>query len=158
MINISKITSVLLYALMAVSVILLLVFFKVTADMPEGTEFDEQITIYGGILDMILYWSYVLFGIAAVAALVFPLVRMFTRPKEAVKTLISVAAVAVLVLIAYMLADNTVFTAAQLPGYDGEDNVPGTLKFAGMMLWTVYLLFAGAIGSIAYAEVSKVLK
>jgi len=156
--NISKTTSVLLYTLMAISVILLVYFFKVTAGIPEDTSFDEQIVIYGGILDMILYWSYILFIIAAVAAIVFPLVRMFTRPKEAVKTLISVAAVAVVVLIAYMLADNTVFTVEQLPGYDGDDNVPGTLKFAGMMLWTTYLLFAGAIASIAYVEVSKVLK
>ncbi len=155
MINISKITSVLLYALMTISVILLVYFYKVTAGIPEGTDFDEQITIYGGILDMILYWSYVLFGIAAVAALVFPLVRMFTRPKEAVKALISVAVVAVFVFIAYMLADDTILT---LPGYEGADNVPGTLQFSGMMLWTSYLLFAGAIASILYVEVSKVFK
>ena len=141
MINISKITSVLLYVLMAISVILLIIFYKVTAGIPAETDFDTQIEIYGGTLDLIMYWSVILFGIAAVSAVAFPLVQMFIRPKEAVKTLISVAVVGVVVFIAYMLADNTVYTAEELPGYDGADNVPQTLKFAGMMLWTTYILF-----------------
>ncbi len=155
MINISKITSVLLYSLMAISVILLVYFYKVTAGIPEGTDFDTQIDIYGGILDMIMYWAYILFGIAAISALIFPIINMVSQPKEAVKTLISVAVVAVFVLIAYMLADDTVLN---LPGYEGADNVPATLKFSGMMLWTAYLLFAGVIVSIIYAEVSKMIK
>jgi len=153
--NISKITSVLLYALMAVSVILLILFYKATADIPAETDFDTQIEMYGGVLDTIMYWAYALFVLAAVAALVFPLVRMFTRPKEAVKTLISVAVIAVFVFIAYSLADNEIL---ELPGYGGKDNVPGTLKFAGTMLWTTYLLLFGVIASILYVEISKLFK
>lgn len=155
MINISKITSVLLYALMAISAILLIIFYKITAGIPEGTDFDTQVEIYGGILDIIMYWAYILFGIAAVAALVFPLVRMFTRPKEAVKTLISVAVIAVVVFISYTLSDDTIL---ELPGYTGDDNVPGTLKFAGTILGTGLLLFFGVIASIIYVEISKIFK
>ena len=153
--NISKITSVLLYVLMAISVVLLIMFYKVTADIPAETDFDTQIEIYGGILDLILSWSFVLLIMAAVAAVVFPLVRMFTRPKEAVKALMSFAVVAVFVVIAYVLADDTIL---ELPGYNGNDNVPGTLRFAGTMLWTTYLLFIGAIASIFYVEISKIFK
>ncbi|MEN8120167.1 MAG: hypothetical protein ABFS35_07465 [Bacteroidota bacterium] len=153
--NISKITSVLLYALMAVSVILLVIFYKATAEMPDEADFDTQMVVYGGILDLFMYWAYALLIVAAVAAVAFPLVRMFTRPKEAVKTLISVAVVAVIVFIAYSLADDTVL---EIIGYDGNDNNPGTLKFAGMILWTAYLLFFGTIASILYVEISKVFK
>ncbi len=156
--NISKITSVLLYLFMAVSVILLVLFYKTTAEIPEDTDFDGQIAIYGGILDTIMYWAYVLLGLATVAALLFPLVRLFTRPKEAVRSLISFAIIAVVVFIAYMLADDTVFTAAELPGYSGADNVPDTLKFAGTMLWSTYLLLFGVMASILYVEISKVFK
>ncbi len=156
--NISKITSVLLYLFMAVSVILLVLFYKTTAEIPEDTNFDGQIAHYGGILDTIMYWAYVLLGLATVAALLFPLVRLFTRPKEAVRSLISFAIIAVVVFIAYMLADDTVFTAAELPGYRGADNEPDTLKFAGTMLWSTYLLLFGVIASILYVEISKVFK
>jgi len=154
----SKITSVLLYALMAISVILLILFFKATANIPAETDFDTQIELYGGLLDIMMYWAYILIGLAAVAAIIFPLIKMVTNPKDAVKTLISFAVVAVFVFIAYTLADDTVYTTAELPGYDGADNVPGTLKFAGTMLWTTYLLFFGVIASILYAEISKVFK
>ncbi len=80
---------------------------------------------------------------------------MFTRPKEAVKALISFAVVAVFVVIAYALANDTIL---ELPGYTGKDNVPGTLKFAGTMLWTTYFIFVGAIASIFYVEISKIFK
>ena len=155
MINISKITSVLLYTLMAISVILLVVFYKITAGIPEGTDFDTQIDIYGSTLDLIMYWSYILFGIAAFAALIFPLIEMFAQPKEAVKTLVSVGVVAAIVFVAYILSDNTIL---DLPGYEGADNVPDTLKFAGTMLWTTYILLFASIASILYVEISKVFK
>jgi len=153
--NISKITSIMLYTLMAISIVLLVMFYKATSDIPVDTDFDTQIDLYGGILDMFIGWAYVLMGIAAIAALSFPIVRMFTRPKEAVKSLLSFAVVAVVVLIAYMLADDKVL---HLIGYDGADNVPGTLKFAGTMLWSAYLLLLGVIGSILYVEISKIFK
>lgn len=140
---------------MAISVILLVMFYKATSDIPVDTDFDTQISLYGGILDMFIGWAYVLMGIATVAALLFPLIRMFTRPKEAVKSLLSFAVVAVVVFVAYTLADDKVLN---LVGYEGADNVPGTLKFAGTMLWSAYLLLFGVIASILYVEISKIFK
>ena len=153
--NISKITSILLYVLMGISVLLLIMFYKVNAGIPEGADFDTQIAEYGTTLDLFMYWAYFLFGIASVAAILFPVITMFTRPKEATKTLISIAVIAVIVGIAYSLADDTVLN---LPGYEGKDNVPETLKFAGTLLWTTYLLSALAIGSILYVEIAKFFK
>jgi len=153
--NISKITSILLYVLMGVSVLLLIMFYKATAGIPDGADFDTQIAEYGATLDMFMYWAYGLFIVAAVAAIAFPLITMFTRPKEAMKTLVSIGIIAVIVFIAYSLADDTVLN---LPGYEGKDNVPETLKFAGTLLWTTYLLSALAIGSILYVEIAKFFK
>lgn len=153
--NISKITSIMLYTLMAISIVLLVLFYKATSNIPVDTDFDTQMDLYGSILDMFIGWSYVLMGIATVAALIFPLVRMFTRPKEAIKSLLSFAVVVVVILIAYSLADDKVL---HLIGYDGADNVPGTLKFAGTILWSAYILFFGVIASILYVEISKFFK
>ena len=97
--NLQKILKVLLIVIMVISVIVLGIFINAITNLPEGleTEFDKQIEIYGSSLDMIIYWSYFLLGIATVAAVVFPVVRLFTRPKEAIKSLISVVVIAVVV-------------------------------------------------------------
>ena len=79
--------------------------------------------------EQLLWWSYLLFGVAIVAALVFPIARLFTRPKEAMKSFIALAGIIVLVLIAYSMSDGTIMN---IPGYSGSDNVPGTLKFTAI--------------------------
>jgi len=155
--NLPKILKVLLIVLMVISIIIFGIFINATSSIPAelDTEFDQQIEIYGGILDMFLYWAYILIGIATAAALIFPIMKLAANPKDAVKTLISVIAIAVFVFIAYKLSDGT---PLDLPGYTGKDNVEGTLKFADTMIFTTYFLMAGAILSIVYAEVSKALK
>lgn len=99
-----------------------------------------------------LNWAYILFGIAIVAALIFPIVRLVTRPKEAMKTLIGLLGVIVLVVIAYALADGT---PLKLVGYTGTDNVPSMLIFTDTILYTMYFLFAGAILAILGTEIYR---
>ena len=102
--------------------------------------------------EQLLWWSYLLFGVAIVAALVFPIARLFTRPKEAMKSFIALAGIIVLVLIAYSMSDGTIMN---IPGYSGSDNVPGTLKFTDTILITPYFLGIGAIGAIVVTEIIR---
>ena len=88
----------------------------------------------------------------ALAALVFPIGRLLTNPKQAVKTLIALVGVCLLVLIAYSMSDGTIMN---LPGYDGPDNVEGTLKFADTMLFTMYFLGIGAVLAIIVTEIIR---
>lgn len=102
--------------------------------------------------DELIWWAYILLGITIIAALVFPLGRLLTNPKQAVKTLIAVVGICLLVLIAYSMSDGTIMN---LPGYDGPDNVEGTLKFADTMLFTMYFLGIGAILAIIVTEILR---
>lgn len=102
-----------------------------------------------------LNWAYVLFGIAIIAALVFPIARLFTRPKQAMKSFIGLAVVAVIILIAYALSDGT---PMKIVGYSGPDNVPSMLKFSDTILFTMYFLFGGAIVAIAGSEIYRKIK
>lgn len=102
-----------------------------------------------------LNWAYVLFGIAIIAALVFPIARLFTRPKQAMKSFIGLAVVAVLILIAYALSDGT---PMKIVGYSGTDNVPSVLKFSDTILFTMYFLFGGAFLAIAGSEIYRRIK
>lgn len=87
-----------------------------------------------------------------VAALIFPVARLFTRPKEAMKSFIALAGIILLVLIAYSMSDGTIMN---IPGYSGADNVPGTLKFTDTILITTYFLGIGAIGAIVVTEIIR---
>ena len=117
-----------------------------------GGDVPDQIyptPIYTGAL---LNWAYVLFVIAIIAAIIFPITRLFTRPKQAMKSFIGLIALAVVILFAYLLADGT---PMQIVGYTGPDNVPSRLIFSDTIIYTMYFLFAGAIIAILATELLR---
>lgn len=112
---------------------------------------DQQYTtpVYTASL---LNWAYVLFIIAIIAAVLFPIVRLFTRPKQAMKSFIGLAVLAVVVLIAYAMADGT---PMNIVGYSGTDNVPSRLIFSDTIIYTMYILFGAAIVAIIATELLR---
>jgi hypothetical protein len=141
-----------LAVLMAISVIFVFIFYFGNA-VPgtEGTEFYEPLITEG-----MLRWTYILLFMAVAAAIGFPLAYIISHPETAKKTLVSVAVLAVVGLIAYLLADDTVLTLAD--SYDGSDNVPNTLRWVGTGIISTYLLLAVAIGAIVVTSVTKLIK
>ena len=103
----------------------------------------------------LLNWAYILCGIAIIVAVIFPVIRLFTRPKQAMKSFIGLAGVAIVILIGYALADGT---PLKLVGYTGPDNVPSMLIFTDTILYTMYFLFAAAILDILVTEVYSRMK
>lgn len=100
----------------------------------------------------LLNWSYILFAVATISALIFPAVRLFTRPKEAMKSFIGLLALAVLVLLAYTMADGT---PMNIVGYSGPDNVPSRLIFSDVILYTMYFLCIAVVLAIAVTEIIR---
>ena len=90
----------------------------------------------------LLNWAYILCGIAIIAAIIFPVIRLFTRPKQAMKSFIGLAGVVVVILIGYALADG----------------VPSMLIFSDTILYTMYFLFAAAILAILGTEIYRRMK
>ena len=133
--KINKILNIVTIVMFVITVVLLGLFYF-GGELPNSQYATPVYT------EQLLWWSYLLFGIAIVAALIFPIARLFTRPKEAMKSFIALAGIIVLVLIAYSMSDGTIMN---IPGYSGSDNVPGTLKFTDTILITTYFLGIGAI-------------
>ena len=100
----------------------------------------------------LLNWAYILFGIAAIAALIFPVARLFTRPKQAMKSFIGFLGIVVIVLLAYAMADGT---PMDIVGYSGPDNVPSRLIFSDTILYTMYFLCIGVVIAIAVTEIIR---
>jgi hypothetical protein len=106
--------------------------------------------------DIALIWAYILVIITLIAALVFPLIAVIKNPKALVRLLLILAGTAVLVVIAYLLSNDT---PIEIIGYTGTANTdPGTLKMIDTVLFITYMLFGLAIASILYAVISRAFK
>jgi K+ transporter len=147
----SKISRYVLYALMAISVILIMLFFfGGYVEGTKGTNFAEPLNT-----NIALIWAFILFLIALITALVFPLAFLIMNPKRAIRFLIGLGAVAVFIFIAYQLGSDKLLN---LINYNGPDNVPKTLKLVDTGLILTYALMLVALVSILYNEVSKMFK
>ena len=91
-------------------------------------------------------------AIGIIAAVIFPAVRLFTRPKEAVKALAALGVLVVFVLIAYAMADGT---PLKLQGYTGTDNIPSRLILTDVLIYTMYFLGIVAVGAIVVTEIIR---
>lgn len=133
----NKLYSIILIALLGLSALLSVLFF---ADVvSEG---------------LLITWCYVLLGIAAVSAVVFPLITMAKNPKGAKNALIGVVALVIVVAIGYAMAGNEEFYT--LDGSLLADSATSQKSEAGLIAF--YIMGAAAIGAVIYAEVSKMLK
>jgi len=133
----NKIFSYILVGLLGLSAVLCVLFFA--GVVSEG---------------LIITWCYILLGIAALAAVVFPLITMAQNPASAKSALIGVVGLAVIFGLGYMFA-----TGEDFIDYEGKmlaNAAESKMSEAGLIAF--YILGAGAIGSIVFAEVSKMLK
>lgn len=135
-------------AMFAITVIIL-GFFIFGGDVP------DQIYATPVYTASLLNWAYILLIVAIIAALVFPVIRLFTRPKQAMKSFIGLGGVVLVVLIAYAMADGT---PMNIIGYSGPDNVPSWLIFSDTIIYTMYILFGGAILSIVATELLRKIR
>lgn len=93
---------------------------------------------------------YILFAVATLAAVVFPIIQLIQNPKNAKGALVGIGALVVVVGISYALsADNNP---------SNMEITATTAKRVGTGLYAFYLLAAVAIVSVVYSEVSKLFK
>ena len=152
---VQTIAQVFYWVLLAVSVLLIVLFYAKNGDVNPEDSWSKQNADFGPTLNYYIYWAYILVGLALFFTLVFPLVNMIGNPKSGLKTLISLVILGGLLFLGYQLGDGTIM---DIPGYTGADNVPERLKLTDMGIYTMYFMFAGAILAIVYSTISKVLK
>ena len=95
-----------------------------------------------------------LIGIAVVTTLGFSLLGMATNPKKAKSALIGVGVLVVICAVSYFMSGNEVHS-----NIDGDILADaGTSQLSEGGLIAFYILGVVAIGSIVFAEVSKMIK
>jgi len=104
-------------------------------------------TNYGIIL------TYILLSVAAITAIGFPIKYIISHPKKAKEVGIALGGLLVVYLIATLLASD------EVTEHYTKFGVTETIsKQVGTGLFLFYILGAGAIISILYSEVTKMLK
>lgn len=146
-----KLATYLSWALMALTVVFAILFYAgAVVEGTEGTRYEEP-----KVTNSFIFYTYLLIGITVLLTLFFSIRNLILNPKGLKMTLIALGVGVVLVIIAALLADDTVL---DLPHYKGEGNVPRTLLWTDIGLFVAYFLAALAVIAILYSEVSKYFK
>ncbi|MBN2275521.1 MAG: hypothetical protein JXK95_14405 [Bacteroidales bacterium] len=143
----SRIASIVLYILLALGAALLIIFF-VAGPTPqtEGTPLEEP-----KFTDLALKFAYVYFAIAAVLAVLFPILDVIAHPKGAGGLLIAVLFFVGVFLLAYFLSSDKV-----LPDMVNAANVPERIKLVDTGLLACYIFGGVAFLGIFFTEISGI--
>jgi hypothetical protein len=148
MTKILRYLNIVLYLLIGVTVVFAGLFYF-------GGEVEDAAYPTPEFTDTMLNWGKILLIGAAAITMIFEIVNLFLHPQSAMRTLISIAILAVIAVVSYSMADGT---PLNLVGYKGPDNVPGMLILADTFLYSMYILLGGAFIAILYSEVSRIFK
>lgn len=104
-------------------------------------------------VNLLLILSYVLMGIGAVGAILFPLYQMTTDFSKAKNALIGVAGTILLFAIGYMFSSGEV-----LPAYEKFGITPELSRFIGSTMVMVYILGIGVLVLAVVGEIYNALR
>lgn len=131
-------------------VITAMFFFGGVVPETAGTVLEEPTAT-----ETFLIWTYILFGLSLALVVVFAILEVIKSPKSLVQSLVAIGVLGVVLLISYSFADAT---PLDIPGYTGPDNVPSRLIWTDVGLYSLYLLFGGAIIAMLVSEVAQFFK
>jgi FtsH-binding integral membrane protein len=134
---------------MAIGVVYAILFYtgsKVPGTM--GTPFEEPV-----VTGQMLKLSAIYFVIAAIAALVFPLIFVITHPGKAKYALIGVLIFAIVLVLGYLLGSSTPVETATAAPISAQG-----LKLVDAGLKTAIILLALAFLGIFYSEISSIFR
>lgn len=106
--------------------------------------------------DVVLYWAYALLAITIVVLFAFAIGDFFKRfretPRKALSGFLVLLAMVALLVITFVIGDGTLLN---IPGYDGPDNNPQTLKITDMWLYSIYVMLLLSFLAIILLPVFK---
>ena len=152
-----KVSYYVLYALLAIILVVLGLFFF-------GGDAQGEAVLMGvdpemwqpANTDTLLYLVYALLGIAIVATVVGFLFQFGTalkdNPVAALKSLLGVVLLVVVMVVAWSMGSDK---PLNIPGYDGTDNVPFWLKLTDMFLYTIYFLLGATLVAMILGGIKK---
>ena len=154
--KISRISRWTLYALSAVTIVLIALFFFGGNVSPENQYAELVGIVEPNFTNGLLYWKYILLAITVFAVFAFSIMGFINsfrhNRKRAINSLLTLVVFAVLLVIAYTIGDGT---PLNILGYEGTDNVPAMLKLTDMWIYSVYILMTLTILAMLFSPLIK---
>ncbi len=104
-------------------------------------------------VDPIIYGMYAYFGLTVLVAIVSSIMGIMANPKGIKSMLIGLAGMAFVFILAYILADGSDYEM-----YKDADITAGVSRLSGMLLYAIYILAFGAIGSVIFSWAFKLTR
>jgi len=95
--------------------------------------------------------TYFMIAFAALTAIGFGVKKMMQKTNNAKKAIYTIGGLVVVLIFSYLMASDEI-----LGSYEKYEITASTAKKVGMGLTSFYILAIGAIGTVLYAELSKV--
>ena len=102
-----------------------------------------------------LILTYIMIAVAALAAIVYPLMFLAKNPSKGKNALMGIGGLLFITVISYVLASGDIMT---FPGSEKFSMTEASTKRVGMGLIVFYILSLGAIAAVLFAELGKLFK
>jgi hypothetical protein len=102
------------------------------------------------VIDTAIVVTYILIGIAAVSAVIFPIFNLVSNFKRAKGALIGVVVLAVVLIVGYSLSTNEI--------YQGFNVTPAQSQWIGGAIKATMILIGMAVVAAVYTEISKLIR
>lgn len=106
-------------------------------------------------VDVMLIYTYIIFAITLLLAIIFPLINIVSNPKGAKNTLIGLIAMIVIFLVSYFVSSDTPIPNPAANGYFDD---PATLRLTDVGLYSTYAILVIAIIVILWGEIRSAIK
>ena len=104
-------------------------------------------------LDVFLIWTYILFGITALVAIVLPIIGIVQNPRNVKKMIFSIGIIVGVLLFAYFVS-----TSEALEISRSVNPTANTWKFTDAGLIATYILMLAAVGSIIAGGILSIIR
>lgn len=145
--NIAKITKVVLWVLVALSMFFALMLFTNTSE--------EDVTWINNSLQFTKIILYIIIGLTIFFSLMIYVLTLIEKPRKALIKLIPFILLAIIFIIGLSLASDI---PLHMPNYDGDANTPLQNKWTGVGLIMMYIILGLAVLSIIVTSIARIFK
>lgn len=152
--NSEKISSIVLAVLVAIAAIVCVMFCVGGSEeeIYSGEAFDAP-NYTGAVLNVVYAFLFLAIAATVISAILSFFIKLKNDKRSAYTSIAMIVALSLLCGITYAIGDGT---PLNMPNYDGNENVEGSLKLADMCLYSIYTLFVvAAIAALFNVTIAK---